>query len=308
MHHALLLDRWSARLALGIFSAAALALVFTLSAQAMDILSPAERAWLTAHPQIRLAPEKNYPPFVFTDALGTAQGLSIDYIRKVENQLGIRFQFLPAAPLSHILPALQHGAADLHPALRETPERAAYLNFTRPYARIHTVLVTRIAATPEAQLANLHGQKVAVGDGYAVQPYLAEHFPELVLTPFADDERCLEKVRTGEVAAAVVDIASALWFIRQHQWSDLRIGADVGFTYDLRLASRRDLPELNVILDKALASIPAEEHEALLNRWVKATESTSVPDFPWTWAIPLALTIALLVGAGLLFHRRRPSP
>jgi len=103
MHHALLLDRWSARLALGIFSAAALALVFTLSAQAMDILSPAERAWLTAHPQIRLAPEKNYPPFVFTDALGTAQGLSIDYIRKVENQLGIRFQFLPAAPLSHIV-------------------------------------------------------------------------------------------------------------------------------------------------------------------------------------------------------------
>lgn len=165
--------------------------------------------------------------------------------------------------MSHILPALQARGRRFASSAAGNPERAAYLNFTRADARIHTVLVTRMAATPEAQLANLHGQKVAVRRRYAVQPYLAEHFPELVLTPFADDERCLEKVRTGEVAAAVVDIASALWFIRQHQWSDLRIGADVGFTYDLRLASRRDLPELNVILDEALASVPAaEEHEA----------------------------------------------
>ena len=95
MHHALLLDRWSARLALGIFSAAALALVFTLSAQAMDILSPAERAWLTAHPQIRLAPEKNYPPFVFTDALGTAQGLSMTISEKSKTNWGFVSSFCP---------------------------------------------------------------------------------------------------------------------------------------------------------------------------------------------------------------------
>lgn len=299
--HSNSLDRWRARIAPCIFSLVVLVPGVTLPAQAADFLSPPERAWLTAHPQIRLAIEANYPPFVFTDAEGAVQGLSIDYIRTVEDQLGIQFQVLPAAPLNRILPALQRGAADLHPALQETPERAAYLNFSHPYAHIHAVLVTSTAGASATPLATLRGQKVAVGDGYAVQPYLAAHFPEIVLIPLPDDERCLEQVRTGAVAAAVVDVASALWFIRQHGWSDLHIGADVGFTYDLRLASRRDLPELNAILDKALASIPMEERAAILNRWVE--DPANAPDDSWIW-ITLSALLASLGGAALLLRRR----
>lgn len=271
-------------------------------ALATDILNPSERAWLTAHLPIRLAPEKNYPPFVFADDRGTVRGLSVDYIRKIEDKLGIHFRFLPADSLNHILPALQRGEADLHPALRETPERAAYLSFTRPYARIHAVLITASAAeAPVPRLAELGGQKVAVGDGYAVQNYLMTHFPALVLIPAADDERCLEKVRAGEVAAAVVDVASALWLIHKHAWSDLRVGTDVGFTYDLRLATRRDLPELHQILDKALAAIPSDEHTALLNQWI--SNPTDEPGFPWIAAIP-TLLVGGLIAAGLI-HRYR---
>lgn len=300
--HSNFLNRWRVRIAPCIFSLVVLAPGLTLQAQATDFLSPSERAWLAAHPQIRLAIEANYPPFVFTDAEGAAQGLSIDYIRTVEDQLGIQFQVLPAAPLNRILPALQRGEVDLHPALQETPERDVYLNFSHPYAHIHAVLVTSTAGTSATPLATLRGQKVAVSDGYAVQSYLTQHFPEIALIPLPDDERCLEQVRTGAVAAAVVDVASALWLIRQHGWSDLHIGADVGFTYNLRLASRRDLPELNAILDKALASIPVEERAAILSRWVE--DQANAPDDSWIW-ITLSMLLASLGGA-LLFLRRPP--
>ena len=39
-----------------------------------------EKSWLESHPQIRLAPEENYPPFIFVDPKGGIKGISADYI------------------------------------------------------------------------------------------------------------------------------------------------------------------------------------------------------------------------------------
>ena len=53
-------------------------------------LTPAEWAWLEAHPEIRLAAYANYPPAQFIDEHGRHAGLAADYVHLIEQMLGIR--------------------------------------------------------------------------------------------------------------------------------------------------------------------------------------------------------------------------
>ena len=95
--------------------------------------------------------------------------------------------------------------------------------------------------------------KVPVGEGYGVHSYLEKNYAHLDLIAFPDDLIGLRKVSFGEVDAIVMDLASASYFIEKEGIGNLRVGGNAGYTYDLSIASRRDLPILNRILEKGLA-------------------------------------------------------
>ncbi len=94
---------------------------------------------------VRLAPERDCGPFVFVGDNGQLQGLSVGLLQRL-------------------------GRADLVSWLRPTPERAAFLAFTRPYVQVPAIVVQ--AARPprgpgdgRARLEALAGRPVAVGAG-----------------------------------------------------------------------------------------------------------------------------------------------
>ena len=59
---------------------------------AQDILTPFERSWLKAHPQIYIGGDPHWPPFEMIDKEGEYQGVVADYITLLEARLGFRFQ------------------------------------------------------------------------------------------------------------------------------------------------------------------------------------------------------------------------
>ena len=83
---------------------------------------------------LRVGSETVYPPFEFLDSnLGKYVGFDIDLIDEVAKRAGFEPQILSMG-LDGLIPALMSGSIDVAvSALTITPERAAKVDFTKPY-------------------------------------------------------------------------------------------------------------------------------------------------------------------------------
>lgn len=216
----------------------------------------------------RFAPEADYGPFVFRADDGTIRGMSIDFLTLIAKKGGIDIHYLPARPLNEILDAARAGEVDLISSLRPTPERASYLDFSRPYVSVPAVTIGRASGDDLPVLAQLSGRRVAVGKGYAVEAFLRERYPEIQWIAVTDDTEALVKVSDGEVAAAVTDAASARFVMARKRLTGLAIGEAVGFEYSLSFAFPKDRRELGEALDDGLRAISKIERQSILDRWM----------------------------------------
>lgn len=275
--------------------------MFAPLASASDLLTPEERAWVAAHPRLRVAGSAAYGPFTFIDAEGRQRGLSADYIERLQALTGLRLEFQAPQPFADNLAALGRGDLDLIMALRATPERTRLFGFTRPFVTVPAVLLRRSgAASQELQ----PGETVAVSRGYAVAEFMHERFPDNPLQIEPDDKSLLRRLAGGEIGAAVADLAGATFLMRTEGIGNLRVLGDVGFSYDLAIGYRRDWPLLGRVLDKALARISADERQALADRWIGPERESERWQRALLWAAAAALLVVLLgLGLMLLWNR-----
>lgn len=217
---------------------------------------------------VRFGPESNYGPFVYDAAPGRSAGLSVDLLNLAARRAGLQVTTLPSRPLHEWLQAARRGEVDLLSSLRPTPERAEFLLFTRPYVSVPTVLVVPHRAPGEPTLDELGGQRVAVGQGYAVEAVVRSRYPQVLWQAVTDDVAALRGVAEGAYRAAVVDAASLSYIQRTHGLTSLRIGERVNFDYTLSYAVRRSWPELRDRLDAAVGSVAGAERDAILERWL----------------------------------------
>lgn len=252
-------------------------------APAQAAKDPAGRPW-------RMAPERDYGPFVYLDDQGRLAGLSVDVLTLVAQRGGVSWQALPAAPLAQQLAALKAGDVDFITSLRPTPERAAYLIFTSAYVNVPAVVVSRDGG--QVQLQALDGQTVTVGQGYGVESFVRKAYPGIQWQAVADDVLALKAVSEGRAVAAVVDLASAGFVMRQHQLSGLTVGQPVGFDYALSFGVRKDLPTLRDHLDAGIRQLSAADRAALRARWLSMPEQgPAMPRGLW-WALGLLTLLA----------------
>lgn len=267
----------------------------------------------TTTTELRLAVEADYPPFVFEDGQGTAQGLSIDLLALVLPQAGLRVRPLPARALKDWLPAMRQGEADLITSLRPTPERADFLAFTRPYIKVPAILVTGPGRDPahDAQgLAGMQDQPVAVGSGYAVEAPMRKTYPLVRWQGVPNDTEGLRGVIAGRYAGAVLDAASAAHVIESLQMQGLRNAGRVGFEYELSFAVPKERQDWLRALDNGIRHIDPVQRQAILDRWLRPLQASPMDRRGFT-ALWLALAL-LLAGLGMLgrvlWHRRRSTP
>ena len=276
------------------------ALGTSVESTAEDILTHEERIWLTDHPVIRLAPEQNYAPFIFLDKDGKLKGISVDYIAILEKKLGFQFQTMESNNLSAILDAAQRKEIDMVTSLMKTPQRSEFLLFTAPCITVPAVIIVRRGFEGGSSLDSMGSLKIAVGKGYAVQSFLQEKHSSLSLVPVEDDVTGLTKVSFGELDAAVVDLASASHIIESLKITNLRVAGSVDFSYQLSLASRKDWPELNCILEKGIARISSDENNEIYNKWVRLSQPAFFTARTILTALAAILFITLMAVSGAI--------
>jgi len=260
-------------------------------------LTEQERAWLRAHPVIRVVQDPNWPPIEFADERGNPTGMTKDYLTLIEQRLGQKF-----APVLHLswqeaLAGMRRGEIDMTTTVAETPERLEYLAFTQPYMNIPIVIATQQDVSYIGNLRELAGKKVAAVDGYAVHEWMQKDFPDVRLLKVKTSLEGLQLLQRGEVDAFIDSLVTIGHHQARRDVLNLKIAGATPYFNAQRMAVRKDWAPLAAILQKALDSISQTERDEIFRRWLPIRYEHGV-DYTLLWQA-LAGFAVILLGFGL---------
>ncbi|ROT94612.1 response regulator [Marinobacter sp. R17] len=230
-------------------------------------ITPDEQAWLKRHPDLRVAFRKDWPPFEFTED-DRATGLVPDLVGKLGDSLDTRFATRQIDDWSKAESMLQNGDIDILPALPRTPRREKLFLFTRAYLSLPIAMVIRDDGRFIGDLRELRDERVGVVRQQASHEYLLINHPELNLYPVDNLEEGLLALSNGDLDVMITHIPGVSYTVAHLGLSNLRITSITPYQYELRLAVRRDEPELLRILNKGLGAIEKDEYDKIYNRWI----------------------------------------
>ncbi len=231
-------------------------------------LAPEEKAWLAAHSgKIRLAPAPEYPPKDFFDGSGRYCGITAEYIHRIEEMFGFRFQIVQTASWDEMVRRARNGEFDAVTSIVNTPERRAFLNFTFPYHVSANIIVVRKDRPGSLTLGDMTGWRTAIVQGYILENWIHRDYPAVTIVPVDAEMTALEKVSAGEVDATVMELDTATYLIQEKGFTNLRFAGQTDYPFLLCLATRRGLPILQSILDKGMNRISLAEREEIRDRW-----------------------------------------
>ncbi|MHC4885399.1 MAG: PAS domain S-box protein [Planctomycetota bacterium] len=264
-------------------------------------LTPAEQAWLKAHPVIRVGSDPAWAPIEWRDEHQQFHGIAIDYLRTVEARLGIRFQLDTKSSWQSLIQKGQKQEVDLFSCITQTPERKTFLRFTQPYLSFPIKIFVRQESGYVGNLKALTGDRTAVVRGYAIEELLRRNHPAIQVVTVKTIEEGLNQLRSGQVDAFVGNFLTTGYAMAKGEFTALKVAGDTPYSNDLGMGVRKDWPILVDILQKTIGTLSESERESLYRRWVPLlVDSGSDTTLAWTIGVPLLLILLLV----LLLNRR----
>ena len=264
-------------------------------------LSQSEQEWLAKHPDIVLAPQAGFYPFEFFDDNGSYRGVAADYIALLEQRLGVRFKIRHIADPAQWQAAIKAGDIDIVAAARPASPPVKGMPVTAPHIVFPGVIV---AEQEYSDLASLTGKKVAVVDGQQWGPLIAGRHPQIRVVPVPDTLAALEAISVVTISALISDVATVSYYIHREGMTDIRIVGSVEQNLELGIATRKDWPELNRIMEKALADISKAEHEKISRQWIHLKVPSLVLGKTFWLQLSSALATVLLAFLGFILWNR----
>ncbi len=242
----------------------------------VDVLSPngimvkltkIEEAWISNHPEIRLGIDPEFAPFEYIAEDGTYSGIASDYIKLLNKRLGLNMQIVSNLTWEEAVEKARKGEIDVLPSVGMTEERKGFLRYSDPYINFHRVIITRTDTPFLTGLDDIKEMRVAVQANTSHEGYLKDHTAIQPLL-YNSLQETLLAVSNGDADALVGNIASATYWIRKMNLTNLKIAAPVSQEIQsLYFAARKDWPELVNIINKGLESIgPGEKTRNTISR------------------------------------------
>ncbi|WP_370600593.1 PAS domain S-box protein [Pseudomonas nitroreducens] len=270
-------------------------------------LDEAQRAWLAEHPQLRVGTLLEAPYVQQDRRLQQLSGANVELLEWLAKSMGVTLQWRTYSDPAALERAVRSGDIDLAPGISQTPAALRDWLFSDPYLRVPRLVVGDRRSGTSVELDNLgDGESVAVRGPGSVVDYLRGTYSSLALQVVDSDREALRKVLGREANYAVIDEAQLARLTRETEFTGLSVVADIGYPQLLRVATRRDLPQLASIIDAALRTVPAKDLDQLHERWLQPTYPRlgSSPGFWQNLCILLGLLLAFATGA-LLLQRRQ---
>lgn len=235
-------------------------------------LTAEEKLWLKAHPEISIAVRHGYSPIEFVFELEEFRGFSIDYLKKLELMLGIKFNKRMANQ------NLAANDTDMLSLVTNIPslEGTKFSALETPFLKSSIGIFTKRTAPKLDGINDLHGKKVAVFKTGFIAKRLAEDHPEINLYLVDIAEEALDAVITGKVDAYVGNTIIINYVLKSNENETVAFNVNTPYSAEFYMAVRSDWPILKAILEKSLRTISEKEHAEILDKWTKVTYLSKV--------------------------------
>ena len=268
-------------------------------------LTAGEKFWIKAHPTINVGIDPEFAPFEFVDNNGEYSGFASDYIRLFNQRLGLNLKIVPDLTWNQVMTVAQQGKIDMLPAVGFSNKRTNFFSYTTPYIGFYRMIFSHSDAPFISGIQDLADLKVAVQAKSSHAAWIQEHTK---LTPdyYNTLAETIKAVSEGKADVLIGNLAACTYWIRKLNVTDVRIAAPVSLERQLvHMAVRKDWPELTGILNKGLASISAQEHETIRNRWLAAGYDVGISSkIVWQRIGASSILALLLVGFFWLWNKR----
>ncbi|MGH8355661.1 MAG: transporter substrate-binding domain-containing protein, partial [Pseudomonas sp.] len=261
-------------------------------------LSGEQRGWLEQHRQLRVGVVLQAPYAQFERRQQRLSGANIELMNWLAASLQVELVWQHYADQAGLEAALRAEQIDLAPGLSQTPAGLRLWLYSDPYLRVPQLLVGERNANGAVDLERLDAtQPVAVRQPSAVADYLRATYSNLRLQAVSTERQALQSLLAQQASYAVVDQAQLGRLSREAEFAGLAVVGDIGLPQLLRVASRRDWPQLAALIEVALRGIPRKDLEQLHERWLQ-TQYPRLAESPGFWQ-NLSLLLALLLLAAV---------
>ena len=230
-------------------------------------LSDEEKAWLQKHPVIRFTGDPSWMPKEAFTSNGDYIGMASDYLRLIQQRLGITFEIIPHKSWQKVLEMAKKNRVDIITIISSTKSQKM-LNLTNAVFEFPFVLATRKSTSIQNGAATFAGKKIAIPIRYDIRDTVVEKYPKATITRTDTVKDALLHLSAGDVDAVVASTAATRYYISKLSLDHLKINHVFDITSQLFFGVRKDWPELVGIIDKALNSISEEERLIIRNKWI----------------------------------------
>jgi PAS domain S-box-containing protein len=271
-----------------------------------DALSREQREWLTQRGQLRVGLVLQTPYAQLDRRAQQLSGANVDLINLMAKTLQVELLWRSYADQAALEKALADGQIDFAPGLTQTPAGLRLWLYSDPYMRVPQLIVGERDGAGAIDLEKLDSQvRVAVRMPSATADYLRSNYTHLNLQGVPLERQALQLLLSQQARYAVIDEAQLGRLSREAEFAGLAVVGDIGFPQLLRVASRRDTPQLAEIISLALSAIPARDLEQLHTQWLQP-KYPQISESPGLWKnIALLLLVLLLASAAIIYWQRK---
>lgn len=239
-------------------------------------LTEKEHDWLADHASIKVGIHTESPPIEFTSSEGEYSGIAAEYLKRIEENLGIRFTPVTASKGPGGFQQLLNQEVDLILASSPTTQQRQQASFTAPYLSTPAGIFSSADRVYFSGLDALRDKTIVAVKGDSVHEWLLKTYPELKVITAPTLKEAMRVVTKGEAYAFIGNLITTSHYVGTAGLKQIRVIGETEYKYELSMAVRKDWGPFNGILQKAIEAIPEKEKKDIFNDWISVEYKHSV--------------------------------
>lgn len=216
-----------------------------------------------------IANEFDWFPFDFNEDQ-EENGYVIDYVKLISKKIGLNPIFV-TDKWGNLLNKFKKSEIDLLPVISYNKKREKFLDYTKPFMEQTLSLVVKKTTTDIINLDDLKNKKIGLMKDWNITALFRKTYPNANIVEFESINDIFIAIKDNFVDATIQNKLLANYYINKDFSGYLITSSQVtlpSHTSELYMATRKDLKQLNTLINKAISSITVEEKAILDKKWI----------------------------------------
>lgn len=219
---------------------------------------------------LKVAGDKNYPPYEYIDESGNYVGFNVDIMNAISLEMGTKIELIPTE-WENAMSMLESGDADLIQGASFSDYRAERFDFSDEVVSNSQSIFVREDNATIFGTSSLNGKTVSVQKNDIAKEIIEENdYKNVKIMEFETQEEAIDSMLNGDVDAFVGNRFTGLYYIQTKDKSDeVKIADELEKTGSYSIAVKKGNEELLKDVNKALKEIRRNgTYEKISKKWL----------------------------------------